>query len=391
MHEIIIPPCKPRNPNRKRLQQFHRSNRKHAINPPQKRKRKDWLQDLREGRVLEPWRDKDRAAKFLIDGLEKDGLLTPGKPGIVVEGTAGNTGIGLGLVCNTRGYKFICVIPNSQSQEKKDMLKMAGATLVQVPPKGWKFMNNYIRFSGRLAEEVGGVWANQFDNINNRRAHFETTGPEIYAQLDGKIDAFSCAVGTGGTLVGTTQYLKSVNPNIKCCLTDPQGAAIHRFYKDGELKSEGGSITEGIGQGRITGNLEGFAPDMNFEVDDKAALDSCFELLSKEGLCVGMSAGLNAAGAERVARELGPGHTIVTILCDSGTRYQGKMFNREFLKEKELPEPEFYSDDIPSEVNEAAARAMCPDGTLAPSAAAPVAAPPAEEAKGAEAALPPVA
>jgi cysteine synthase A len=333
---------------------------------------------------------KDRAARSLIDGLERDGLLIPGKPGqIVVEGTAGNTGIGLGLVCNTRGYKFICVIPNSQSQEKKDMLKMAGATLVQVPPKGWKFMNNYIRFSGRLAKEVGGVWANQFDNINNRRAHFESTGPEIYAQLDGKIDAFSCAVGTGGTLVGTAEYLKSVNPNIKCCLTDPQGAAIHRFYKDGELKSVGDSITEGIGQGRITGNLEGFTPDFNFEIEDKEGLEACFELLSKEGLCVGMSAGINAAGAERVAKELGPGHTIVTVLCDSATRYQGKMFNREFLKGKGLPEPEWFSDDVPADINEAAARAMCPDGTLAPVEEAP--APRGVEVQRVEAALPAVA
>ena len=309
---------------------------------------------------------KDRAARSLIDGLERDGKLVRGKPGqTVVEGTAGNTGIGLGLVCCERGYNFICVIPNSQSQEKKDMLKMAGATLVQVPPKGYKFANNYIRFSGRLAEEVGGVWANQFDNTNNRLAHFESTGPEIFAQLEGKIDAFSCAVGTGGTLAGTSLFLKGQNPNIKCCLTDPKGAAIHRFYEDGELKSEGESITEGIGQGRITGNLEGFKPDLNFEIDDADALNSCFELLSKEGLCVGMSAGINAAGAELVAKELGPGHTIVTVLCDSATRYQGKMFNREFLKEKELPEPTWWSDDTPKDVADAVEKAMMPDGTLA--------------------------
>lgn len=291
---------------------------------------------------------KDRAAKFLVQGLERDGKLKPG--GTIVDGTAGNTGIGLSYCANACGYKSVIVIPVTQSQEKKDTLRQAGAILVEVPAKPYKNPNNYIKLAGRLAEQLpGAVWANQFDNIDNRRAHYETTAPEIIQQL-GKVDAFSCAVGTGGTIAGCSMYFREHHPQVKVALTDPCGANLHRYYRDGELKSAGNSISEGIGQGRITKNLEGFVPDFNFEIDDTAAMKACFELLQHEGLALGMSSGINVAGAERFAKELGPGHTLVTILCDSASRYQGKMFNREFLREKGLPEPEWLEPTLPDKI-----------------------------------------
>ena len=294
---------------------------------------------------------KDRAAKFLIEGLERDGKLTPG--GIIVDATAGNTGIGLSYVANSKGYRTVIVIPVTQTQEKKDTLRQAGATLLEVPAKPYAHENNYIKLAGRLADAIpGAVWANQFDNTDNRRAHYETTAREIVAQLPA-VDGFSCAVGTGGTLAGCSMYFKEFHPHVKVALTDPCGAKLHRYYKDGVLASEGNSITEGIGQGRITKNLEGFTPDYNFEIDDTAALHACFELLQHEGLALGMSSGINVAGAERLARELGPGHTLVTILCDSASRYQGKMFNRDFLQSKGLPEPTWLNPTVPAEILEA--------------------------------------
>lgn len=298
---------------------------------------------------------QDRAAKFLVEGLERDGKLKPG--GTIVEGTAGNTGIGLTYVAASKGYKSIIVIPRTQTQEKKDTLRQAGAILIEVDAKPYKNPNNYIKLSGRLADQIeGAAWANQFDNVDNRRAHIETTGPEILAQLP-DISAFSCAIGTGGTLAGCSMFFREHAPHVKIGLTDPCGAALHRYYKDGELKSEGSSITEGIGQGRVTKNLEGFTPDYNFEIDDEAALKACYELIQKEGLSLGMSSGINVAGAERLAKELGPGHTLVTILCDSASRYQGKMFNRTFLKEKGLPEPEWLEPLLPDDVAAALDRA----------------------------------
>eukprot|EP00977_Amphora_coffeiformis_P029522 scaffold41256_cov145-Amphora_coffeaeformis.AAC.1 len=296
---------------------------------------------------------KDRAARALIEGLERRGQLQPG--GTVVEGTAGNTGIGLTYVAAAKGYKSVIVIPRTQTQEKKDTLRQAGATLIEVDAKPYRNPNNYIKLSGRIAEALpGAVWANQFDNTDNRHAHVDTTAPEIYKQLDGKIDAFSCAVGTGGTLAGCSLWFKKNAPHVKIGLTDPCGAALHRYYKDGELKSEGSSMTEGIGQGRITANLEGFTPDYNFEIDDETALKSCYELFR---LSLGLSSGINVAGAERLAQELGPGHTLVTILCDSASRYAGKMFNREFLREKGLPEPEWLTTELPESVNAALEKA----------------------------------
>lgn len=298
---------------------------------------------------------KDRAAKFLVEGLERDGKLKPG--GTIIEGTAGNTGIGLSYVAASKGYKSVIVIPRTQTQEKKDTLRQAGATLIEVDAKPYRHPNNYIKLSGRLADEIpGAVWANQFDNLDNRRAHVETTGPEILAQMP-DLDAFSCAIGTGGTLAGCAAYFRQHAPKVKVGLTDPCGAALHRYYKDGELKSEGDSITEGIGQGRVTANLEVFTPDYNYEIDDEAALKACYELIQKEGLALGMSSGINVAGAERLAQELGPGHTLVTVLCDSASRYQGKMFNREFLKEKSLPEPEWLEPSLPEDIAAALARA----------------------------------
>jgi len=288
---------------------------------------------------------KDRAALFIIrDAIEK-GLLQPG--GTIVEGTAGNTGIGLALVGASLGYKTVIVIPETQSQEKKDMLRLAGAELVQVPAAPYKNPNNYIRYSGRLAEQLaktqahGAIWANQFDNVANRQAHVETTGPEIWRQTDGKVDGFICAVGSGGTLGGISQALQP--KGVKIGLADPMGAALYSFYTEGVLKSEGNSISEGIGQGRITKNLEGFTPDLCYQVTDHEALPIVFDLLQNEGLCLGASSGVNVAGAIKMARELGPGHTIVTILCDYGTRYHSKLFNPDFLKSKDLPLPPWLS------------------------------------------------
>ena len=288
---------------------------------------------------------KDRAALFIIrDAIEK-GLLQPG--GTIVEGTAGNTGIGLALVGASLGYKTVIVIPETQSQEKKDMLRLAGAELVQVPAAPYKNPNNYVRYSGRLAEKLtksqagGAIWANQFDNVANRQAHIETTGPEIWRQTAGKIDGFICAVGSGGTLGGIAQALQP--KGVKIGLADPMGAALYSFYTEGVLKSEGNSISEGIGQGRITKNLEGFTPDLCYQVTDHEALPIVFDLLQNEGLCLGASSGVNVAGAIKMARELGPGHTIVTILCDYGTRYHSKLFNPDFLKSKDLPLPPWMS------------------------------------------------
>ena len=286
---------------------------------------------------------KDRAALYIIKDAVAKGDLKPG--GVIVEGTAGNTGIGLALVGNALGFRSVIVIPETQSQEKKDMLRLCGAELIEVPAVPYKDPNNYVKYSGRLAEELaakepnGAIWANQFDNVANRLAHIETTGPEIWNQTDGKVDGFICAVGTGGTLAGTGMALKEKNKAIQIGLADPMGAALFNFYKNGELKAEGSSITEGIGQGRITANLEDAPIDHPFQIPDSEALPICFDLLSDEGLCLGGSSGINVAGAMRLAKEMGPGHTIVTVLCDYGTRYQSKMFNPAFLKEQGLPVP----------------------------------------------------
>ena len=288
---------------------------------------------------------KDRAAWFIIRDAEERGLLHPG--GVVVEGTAGNTGIGLALVGNARGYRAVIVIPDTQSQEKKDMLRLCGAEVREVPAVPYRDANNYVKLSGRLAEELaaaepnGAIWANQFDNVANRRGHYETTGPEIWRQTDGRVDAFICAVGTGGTLAGTGTFLKERNPNVTIGLADPMGAALYHYYAHGELKAEGESITEGIGQGRITANIEGAPIDRAYQIPDTEALPFVFDLLRDEGLCLGSSSGINVAGAVRLARELGPGHVIVTILCDSGARYQSKLFNPSFLRSKGLPTPDW--------------------------------------------------
>ncbi|MDF3384214.1 MULTISPECIES: cysteine synthase A [Sulfitobacter] len=284
---------------------------------------------------------KDRAALFIIRDAIARGELKPG--GTIVEGTAGNTGIGLALVGASMGFKTVIVIPETQSQEKKDMLRLAGAELVQVPAAPYKNPNNFVRYSERLAKELakttpeGVIWANQFDNTANRQAHIETTGPEIWEQTGGKVDGFCCAVGSGGTLVGVAMALQP--KGVKIALADPDGAALHSYYTEGELKSEGSSIAEGIGQGRITANLEGFKPDYSYNISDEEALPVVFDLLENEGLCLGASSGVNVAGAMRLAKEMGPGHTIVTVLCDFGTRYQSKLFNPEFLREKGLPTP----------------------------------------------------
>jgi cysteine synthase A len=288
---------------------------------------------------------KDRAALFIIKDAIARGTLRPG--GVIVEGTAGNTGIGLALVGNAMGFRSVIVIPETQSQEKKDMLRLCGAELIEVPAVPYKDPMNYVKYSGRLAEELatreknGAIWANQFDNVANRQAHIETTGPEIWKQTDGKIDGFTCAVGTGGTLAGIGIALKERNKNVRIALSDPMGAALFNYYKHGELKSEGTSITEGIGQGRITANLEGAPIDDAYQIPDEEALPIVFNLLKEEGLCLGGSSGINVAGAIRLARDLGPGHTIVTILCDYGTRYQSKLFNPAFLREKNLPAPDW--------------------------------------------------
>ena len=288
---------------------------------------------------------KDRAAKAIVVDAEKRGLLKPG--GMLVEGSAGNTGIGLALVGNSLGYRTVIVIPETQSQEKKDMLRLCGADLREVPAVPYRDPNNYVKISGRLAEEFakteknGAIWANQFDNVANRQAHYENTGPEIFEQTDGKVDAFICAVGTGGTLAGTGMSLKECNSDIIIALADPLGASLHSFYTTGEFSSWGESITEGIGQGRITANLEDAPVDLSFQISDEEALPICFDLLKEEGLCLGGSSGINVAGAIRLAKEIGPGKTIVTILCDSGVRYQTKLFNPEYLRKKNLPVPEW--------------------------------------------------
>jgi len=286
---------------------------------------------------------KDRAALFIIQDAIKSGRLQPG--GTIVEGTAGNTGIGLALVGNALGFKTVIVIPETQTQEKKDMLRLAGAELIEVPAVPYKDPNNYVKYSGRLAEELatkeskGAIWANQFDNVANRQGHIETTAPEIWEQTGGKVDGFICAVGTGGTLAGVAMGLREKKKDITIGIADPMGAALYNYYANGELKAEGTSITEGIGQGRITANLEGLEVDEAFQIPDEEALPVAFDLLEHEGLCMGSSSGVNVAGAMRLAKKMGPGHTIVTILCDFGTRYQSKMFNPAFLKEKGLPVP----------------------------------------------------
>ena len=287
---------------------------------------------------------KDRAALAIVEDAERRGELSPG--GLIVEGTAGNTGIGLSLVGNARGYRTLIVIPDTQSQEKKDMLRLCGADLREVPAVPYKNPENFVHVSRRLAEERakteehGAIWANQFDNLANRQGHYETTGREIWEQTDGKVDAFICAVGTGGSLWGIGTALKERNPDVKIGLADPQGAAIYNYFKHGEAKaSEGSSISEGIGQARITANVEGTPIDIPYTIPDSEWLPIAFELLQNEGLCIGGSAAVNVAGAVRLAKELGPGKTIVTLLCDSGTRYQSKMFNPEFLRSKDLPVP----------------------------------------------------
>jgi cysteine synthase A len=288
---------------------------------------------------------KDRAALASVEDAVARGQLRPG--GVIVEGTAGNTGIGLALVGNALGYRTVIVIPDTQSQEKKDMLRLAGADLREVPAVPYKNPENYVHVSGRLAKELaakepsGAIWANQFDNTANRLGHYRTTGPEIWRQTDGKVDGFICAVGTGGTLAGVAMALKERNPRIRIGLADPQGAALYHYYKHGELKAEGSSITEGIGQGRITENLKDITIDAPYQIPDSEALPILFDLLKEEGLCLGGSSGINVAGAIRLARELGPGHTIVTILADFGTRYLSKLFNPDFLRSKNLPVPDW--------------------------------------------------
>ena len=286
---------------------------------------------------------KDRAALFIIEDAVKKGELRPG--GVIVEGTAGNTGIGLALIGNAMGFRSVIVIPETQSQEKKDTLRLCGAELVEVPAVPYSNPNNYVKMSGRLAaqlaktEQHGAIWANQFDNLANRQGHIDTTGPEIWRQTDGKIDGFTCAVGTGGTLAGVAIALKARNKAVRIALADPMGAALYSYYTTGKLKSEGSSITEGIGQGRITKNLEDAPIDTAYQIPDAEAVPIIFDLLEHEGLCLGGSSGINVAGAVRLAKELGPGRTIVTVLADYGTRYQSKLFNPQFLRDKNLPVP----------------------------------------------------
>ncbi|HEV8407725.1 MAG TPA: cysteine synthase A [Sphingomicrobium sp.] len=286
---------------------------------------------------------KDRAALYIIQDAIRRGRLKRG--GTVVDGTAGNTGIGLAMVASALGMRTVIVIPETQTREKKDTLRSLGADLVEVPAVPYRNPNNYVKVSGRIAEKLareepnGAIWANQFDNVANREAHVETTGPEIWDQTEGKIDGFICAVGTGGTLAGVAQALRERNPNVAIGLADPPGAALFSYFTTGELKAEGSSITEGIGQGRITANLEGFEPDFAFQIPDEESVRTCFDLLEHEGLCMGPSSGVNVAGAIRLAHELGPGRTIVTILADYGNRYQSKLFNPDFLRSKGLPVP----------------------------------------------------
>ncbi|WP_138501993.1 cysteine synthase A [Nostoc sp. PA-18-2419] len=278
---------------------------------------------------------KDRAALYIIEDAQEKGLLKPG--GTVVEGTAGNTGIGLAHICNAKGYKCLIIIPDTQSQEKIDALTALGAEVRPVPAVPYKDPNNYVKLSGRVAAELeNAIWANQFDNLANRRAHYETTAPEIWAQTDGKIDAWTAATGTGGTFAGVALYLKEQNPAIKCVVADPLGSGLYSYVKTGEIKIEGNSITEGIGNGRVTANMEGAPADDAIQIDDKEALRVVYQLLKKDGLLMGGSTGINVGAAVAIAKQLGPGHTIVTILCDSGSRYQSRIFNREWLASKGL-------------------------------------------------------
>lgn len=293
---------------------------------------------------------KDRAALFIIQDAIRKGQLRSG--GTIVEGTAGNTGIGLAVVANALGFRTVIVIPETQSQEKKDALRLLGAQLVEVPAVAYRNDNNYVKYSQRLAEKLaetesaGAIWANQFDNVANREGHIHTTAEEIWAQTDGKLDGFICAVGTGGTLAGVAIGLKAKNPGITIGLADPHGAALFSYYMTGELKSEGSSITEGIGQGRITANLEGIEVDKAYRISDADAVARVFQILRDEGMCLGGSSGINVEGAIRLARDLGPGHRIVTVLCDYGTRYQSRLFNPQFLHEKNLPVPEWLEEKV---------------------------------------------
>ncbi len=286
---------------------------------------------------------KDRAALWIIRDAMAKGTLKPG--GVIVEGTAGNTGIGLTLVGRAMGFRSVIVIPETQSDEKKDTLRLIGAELIEVPALPYRNPDNYVHYSGRLAEELaktetnGAIWAQQFDNVANRQAHIESTAPEIWEQTGGKVDGFICAAGSGGTVAGVAAGLQP--RGVKCGIADPEGAALYSYYTTGELASEGSSISEGIGQGRVTANLEGFTPDFAYRVPDAEGLEIMFDLLEHEGLCMGLSTGINVAGAVRMAKEMGPGHTIVTILCDYGTRYQSKLWNPEFLRSKNLPTPDF--------------------------------------------------
>ncbi len=294
---------------------------------------------------------KDRAALAIVEDAERRGLLRPG--GVIVEGTAGNTGIGLAVVGNARGYRTVIVMPETQSQEKKDLIRLYGAKLVLVPAVPYRDPNHYVHYARRLAEELarsepdGAIWANQFDHVANREGHYRTTAREIWEQTDGRIDAFTCAVGTGGTFAGVGMFLKERNPDIKVVLSDPMGAALYHYYKHGELKAEGSSITEGIGQSRITKNLEGAPVDEAFRIPDEEALEVLFDLVVHEGLLLGGSSGINVAGAIRTARMLGPGHTVVTILADGGQRYQSKLYNPAFLRERGLPVPTWLEENGP--------------------------------------------
>ncbi len=298
---------------------------------------------------------KDRAALSMIEDAVRRGTLQPG--GTIVEGTAGNTGIGLTVIGAALGYRSVIVIPDTQSSEKKDTLRLLGATLIEVPAVPYKNPNNYIRYSGRLAAELnrttptGAMWANQFDNVANRQAHIDTTAPEIFEQTGGRIHGFCCAVGSGGTLAGVANGLRARNKDIRIALADPHGAALHSYFTTGKLESEGSSITEGISQGRITANLEGLTVDHSYRIDDAEAVEIVYRMMLEEGLCLGASSGVNIAGAMRLARELGPGHTIVTILCDYGSRYQSKLFNPAFMASKGLPVPPWLAApraDIPT-------------------------------------------
>ena len=300
---------------------------------------------------------KDRAALWIVRDAERKGLLKPG--GTIVEGTAGNTGIGLAMVAKALGYKSVIVIPDTQSEEKKQALRLGGAQLIEVPAVPYRNPNNYVKVSGRLAEQIaaedpnGAVWANQFDNVANRQAHIESTGPEIWEDTGGKVDGFICSVGTGGTLAGVGSFLKERKPGVTIGLADPGGSALYNFYAHGELKVEGSSITEGIGNSRVTANLRDAPIDVAFNIPDSESIPLVFDMIETEGLCLGASSGVNLAGAIRLARQLGPGHTIVTILCDYGSRYASKLFNPDFLRSKELPVPQWLTDetlpDVPYE------------------------------------------